>query len=50
MADAGDAYMDALRGVFWKISGLAAIGTVASLFIREHTLHKNLARRNLQNQ
>ena len=42
---AEDAYMDALRGVFWAIFGLAALGTLASLFMREHTLHKNLARR-----
>ena len=42
---ARDAYLDALRGVFWTIFALAAIGTVASLFMREHTLHKDLARR-----
>ncbi|KAL8950317.1 MAG: hypothetical protein Q9222_003640 [Ikaeria aurantiellina] len=48
MDDASDAYMDALRGVFWTIFGLAAIGTVASLFMREHTWHKDLARRNSQ--
>lgn len=48
MADAEDAYMDALRGVFWTIFGLAAIGTVASLFMREHTLHRSLARRDSQ--
>ena len=48
MADAEDAYMDALRGVFWTILGLAAIGTAASLFMKEHTLHKNLARRDSQ--
>ncbi|KAL8967268.1 MAG: hypothetical protein Q9197_005524 [Variospora fuerteventurae] len=45
MADAEDAYMDALRGVFWTIFLLGAVGTVASLFMREHTLHKSLARR-----
>ena len=45
MLDAEDAYMDALRGVFWTIFGLGALGTVASLFMREHTLHKSLARR-----
>ncbi|KAL8839981.1 MAG: hypothetical protein Q9170_001523 [Blastenia crenularia] len=48
MKDAEDAYMDALRGVFWTIFGLAAIGTIASLFMREHTLHKSLARRDSQ--
>ena len=45
MLDAEDAYMDALRGVFWTIFGLGAIGTAASLFMREHLLHKSLARR-----
>ncbi|KAL8813287.1 MAG: hypothetical protein Q9223_007072 [Gallowayella weberi] len=44
MAGAEDAYMDALTDVFWAIFGLAAVGTVASLFMREHTLHKNLKR------
>ncbi|KAI4181352.1 MAG: hypothetical protein LQ348_005036 [Seirophora lacunosa] len=48
MADAEDAYMDALRGVFWTIFVLGAIGTVVSLFMREHTLHKSLARRDSQ--
>ena len=48
MTDASDAYMDALRGVFWTIFGLAAVGTLASLFMREHTLHKSLARRDSQ--
>ncbi|KAL8823771.1 MAG: hypothetical protein Q9191_005562 [Dirinaria sp. TL-2023a] len=48
MADAEIAYMDALTGVFWTIFGLAAVGSIASLFMREHTLHKNLARRDSQ--
>ncbi|KAL8667535.1 MAG: hypothetical protein Q9168_007253, partial [Polycauliona sp. 1 TL-2023] len=48
MAGAEDAYMDALTNVFWTIFGLAAVGTVASLFMREHTLHKSLARRDSQ--
>ncbi|KAI4278725.1 MAG: hypothetical protein L6R38_005180 [Xanthoria sp. 2 TBL-2021] len=48
MAGAEDAYMDALTHVFWTIFGLAALGTVASLFMREHTLHKSLARRDSQ--
>ncbi|KAL8762569.1 MAG: hypothetical protein Q9184_001477 [Pyrenodesmia sp. 2 TL-2023] len=48
MADAEDAYMDALVGVFWTIFYLAALGTAASLFMREHTLHKSLARRDSQ--
>ncbi|CAO1605834.1 hypothetical protein XANCAGTX0491_009339 [Xanthoria calcicola] len=48
MAGAEDAYMDALTDVFWTIFGLAAVGTLASLFMREHTLHKSLARRDSQ--
>ncbi len=48
MADAEDAYMDALVGVFWTIFYLAALGTAASLFMKEHTLHKSLARRDSQ--
>ncbi|KAL8880821.1 MAG: hypothetical protein Q9198_001845 [Flavoplaca austrocitrina] len=48
MAGAEDAYMDALTNVFWTIFGLAAVGTIASLFMREHTLHKSLARRDSQ--
>ncbi|KAL9632891.1 MAG: hypothetical protein Q9164_005029 [Protoblastenia rupestris] len=48
VVNAEEAYMDALRGVFWTIFGLAALGTVASLFMREHTLHKDLARRHSQ--
>ncbi|KAL8852459.1 MAG: hypothetical protein Q9221_002689 [Calogaya cf. arnoldii] len=48
MAGAEDAYMDALTDVFWAIFGLAAMGTVASLFMKEHTLHKSLARRDSQ--
>jgi len=42
---AEDAYMDALRGVFLTIFGLAVIGALFSLFMKEHTLHKDLARR-----
>lgn len=41
---AEDVYMDALRGVFLTIFGLALLGTLASLFMKEHTLHKDLAR------
>ncbi|KAL8891330.1 MAG: hypothetical protein Q9215_001653 [Flavoplaca cf. flavocitrina] len=48
MAGAEDAYMDALTDVFWTIFGLAAVGTIASLFIKEHTLHKSLGRRDSQ--
>ncbi|KAI9841894.1 MAG: hypothetical protein M1838_003348 [Thelocarpon superellum] len=38
-------YVDALRGVFLTCFGFAALGLVASLFMREHTLHRNLSRR-----
>ncbi|KAL6716625.1 hypothetical protein ACLMJK_006193 [Lecanora helva] len=48
MMDAQLAYMDALKGVFWTVFGLAAIGTIASLFMKEYTLHKTLARRDPQ--
>lgn len=43
--DAEDDYMAALAGVFVTIFGLAALGTISSLFMKEHTLHKDLARR-----
>jgi EmrB/QacA subfamily drug resistance transporter len=39
-----DFYMEALRAAFIAGLGLAVLATVASLFMREHTLHKNLAR------
>ena len=42
---AEEAYLDALRGVFWTIFALAAAGTVASLFLRESKLHRDIARR-----
>ncbi|KAI9800897.1 MAG: hypothetical protein M1833_003034 [Piccolia ochrophora] len=38
-------YMDALRGVFLVAFGLAVLGSVISLGMREHKLHTNLARR-----
>jgi MFS family permease len=44
-ADVLDSYMHAIRGAFVAGLGLAIIATVASLFMREHTLHKNLARK-----
>jgi MFS family permease len=44
-ADVLDSYMHAIRGAFAAGLGLAIIATVASLFMREHTLHKNLARK-----
>ncbi|KAK2736741.1 hypothetical protein FQN55_001503 [Onygenales sp. PD_40] len=40
-----DSYMDALRGVFLSMLGLAVLGGVASLFMKEHKLHLNLARK-----
>ncbi|KAK2734500.1 hypothetical protein FQN57_001664 [Myotisia sp. PD_48] len=40
-----DAYMDALHGVFWTTLGLAALGVLASLAMKEHVLHMNLARK-----
>ena len=40
-----DSYMHALRGVFVTSLGIAVLGAVISLFMREHTLHANLARR-----
>ena len=43
--DAQEVYMDALSGVFTTIFALAVLGTVASLFMKEYTLHKDLARR-----
>ena len=42
---AEDDYMAALQGVFLTIFGLAVLGTISSLFMKEHTLHKDLARR-----
>lgn len=40
-----DAYMDALKGVFVTTLGLALLGAIVSLGIREHKLHANLERR-----
>lgn len=40
-----DTYMDALRGVFLVATGVAVLALVCQAFIREHTLHSNLARR-----
>ena len=40
-----DVYMDAVRGVFVTMLGLAVVGFVCSLGMREHTLHSNLVRR-----
>ncbi|KAK4629625.1 Multidrug resistance protein [Fulvia fulva] len=43
--DARESYMEALTAVFWTIFALAAVGAVCSLFMRQHTLHTDLARR-----
>lgn len=40
-----DVYIDALRGVFLTTLGLAVLGFLVSLAMREHTLHNNLARK-----
>lgn len=40
-----DVYMDALRGVFLTTLGLAVLGLLVSLAMREHKLHTNLARK-----
>lgn len=40
-----DSYMMALRGVFLSALGMTVLAAVTALFIREHTLHSNLARR-----
>lgn len=40
-----EAYVDALRGVWVVVLGLAALAAISSLFLREHILHKNLERR-----
>lgn len=38
-------YMDALNGVFWTTLGIGLLGLVASLGIRDHVLHRTLARK-----
>lgn len=40
-----DAYMSSLRVVFLTLFGLTVLGAVASIGMREHKLHNNLARR-----
>ncbi|KAK2858453.1 hypothetical protein FQN49_004722 [Arthroderma sp. PD_2] len=40
-----DCYMGALRAVFITTLGLAALGVLASLAMKEHKLHMNLARK-----
>jgi MFS family permease len=43
--DAIKSYMWALKGVWFTMLGVATLGVVVSLGMREHVLHKNLARR-----
>ncbi|KAF2098394.1 putative MFS multidrug transporter [Rhizodiscina lignyota] len=38
-------YMEALRGVWVTILGIAVLAALSSLFMREHILHKTLARK-----
>lgn len=40
-----DTYMEALRGVWFLIAGLAIIGSITSLFMKQHTLHSKLDRK-----
>ncbi|KAJ5173318.1 hypothetical protein N7492_005911 [Penicillium capsulatum] len=40
-----DAYMNSLQVVFLTLLGLTVLGAVASIGMREHKLHNNLARR-----
>ncbi|KAI4203348.1 MAG: hypothetical protein LQ350_001869 [Teloschistes chrysophthalmus] len=40
-----DVYMEALHGVFLTSLGIVVMGALCSLFMREHTLHANLARK-----
>ena len=40
-----DSYTDALRATFVALTGLALLGALASIAMREHKLHSNMARR-----
>lgn len=40
-----DTYMEALQGVWVLLAALATIGALISLFMKQHTLHNNLARK-----
>ncbi|MCJ1352741.1 MAG: hypothetical protein MMC33_002725 [Icmadophila ericetorum] len=44
-ADVQNAYMDALHGVFLTMLGIAILGGIVSLFMRENKLHNNLSRK-----
>ena len=43
--DVREVYIEALRGVFLATLGIAIIGALISLAMREHVLHKNLERK-----
>lgn len=45
MARGRQCYVEASRGAWWTLLVCTALGAVSSLFMREHTLHSNLARR-----
>lgn len=40
-----ECYMEASRAVFIALLGLCVIGSLCSLFIREHKLHNTVSRR-----
>ena len=40
-----ESYMEAVRGVFLTICGFSVLAALTSLFIKQHILHTNLARR-----
>ncbi|KAI9370050.1 major facilitator superfamily domain-containing protein [Aspergillus egyptiacus] len=42
-----DAYMDSLRATFITLLGLAVLGALVSMGMRDHKLHSNLARRDI---
>ncbi|MCJ1377454.1 hypothetical protein MMC17_000549 [Xylographa soralifera] len=44
-ADVMEVYMDALRAVFLTLLGLGVLGALVSLGMKEHKLHKTIARR-----
>ena len=40
-----DAYMNALRGVWFLILGVGVLGAISCIFVKEHILHNSLDRR-----
>ena len=40
-----ESYMEAVRGVFLVVCGFSVLAAVTSLFIKQHKLHANIARR-----